>query len=119
MPSVMRIHRGIALREQGFRCFYCKAPLTTRTATGDHMHPKSRRGRLNGNIVASCKSCNEAKGNLFSQQFFTLINKAKPPKGAEPAILLVWATRRIWRRTHKACERIERFAQPQPISANP
>jgi hypothetical protein len=111
MASAHIYFRDIALRAQGSRCFYCKAPLSWWSATADHKHPKSKRGRLReDNIVAACEPCNQAKGNLFSEQFFTLIKKPRPPKARRDDLLLVWATRRIWRRTHRACDRIERFA---------
>lgn len=90
----------MALREQGYRCFYCKCPLEPNEATADHAHPKKPRGKLEKeNIVAACYPCNQAKGGLFSQQFFTLINKSKPPKGEHTEILMAWASRRIWRRS--------------------
>ncbi len=108
----LRYYREEALREQKFRCLYCKAPLETKMATADHKHPKSRRGRISKeNIAAACPTCNQVKGELFAPQFFFLLKKSKPPKNVSTEILLIWASRRIWKRTQRACERIERISR--------
>lgn len=100
-----------ALTEQGGTCKYCKAPLTAKEATADHMWPVSKRGRTTReNIVAACRSCNVAKGNMGPAEFYRLIDR-KFPKGQRMEILLIWVSRRIWRRTHRATERIERLAR--------
>lgn len=101
-----------ALEAQDGRCHYCRCPLTSDTATADHKWPRIRRGPFEPfNIAAACRSCNMAKSSLSESEFFKLIKKSRPPVGAPSEILLVWASRRIWRRTNKARERIERLAR--------
>jgi 5-methylcytosine-specific restriction endonuclease McrA len=97
-----------ALTEQKGRCKYCKAPLTAANATADHVRPVSRRGRTTReNIVAACRHCNQTKGDMHDARFTSLIYRSRA-KGNNPDILLIWAARKIWIKTHKACARIER-----------
>lgn len=101
--------RTEALFEQGGCCHYCKEPITPETATADHQWPQARRGRTTRtNIVAACRPCNNAKGSLSHIEFYKLIDRSFP-RGAKPEILLIWAMRRIWKKVHRACARIERL----------
>lgn len=100
-----------ALTEQQGKCKYCKSPLTIREATADHVWPVSRKGRTTReNIVAACRHCNVVKGAMSHIDFYKMIDR-KLPKGASADILLIWASRRLWRRAHKASERIQRFVR--------
>lgn len=100
-----------ALAEQKGRCLYCKAPLAREVATADHKRPQVQGGRTTReNIGAACVGCNVAKGSIPEGKFWRLIEAAKPPVTAGIDIVLIWASRRIWRRTHRACDRIERVA---------
>ena len=97
-----------ALTQQNGACQYCKEPLPRSRATADHKIPRCRYGRdTKENIVAACKSCNQAKGSLSEGQFWKLI-KRDFPHGAPSSIIVVWAARRIWKRTHRASDRIMR-----------
>lgn len=101
-----------ALQEQKGRCFYCKAPLAEIGATADHRRPKSRGGTYcRENIAAACFFCNQVKADLPEDHFFSLITAKRPPRRGGASMMMVWASRRIWRRTHKACDRIGRVAQ--------
>lgn len=103
----IKLYRAEALTEQRGRCAYCKAPLPARQATADHLWPRKRYGQTSReNIVAACRPCNKAKGHKSEGQFYKLIKGRTPPRGAPPEILLIWASRRIWKRTHRACETI-------------
>jgi 5-methylcytosine-specific restriction endonuclease McrA len=52
------------LSRDGFACQYCGKSLTLESATVDHVVPTSRGGsRSWNNTVASCKACNNRKGN--------------------------------------------------------
>lgn len=107
----LRRARSIALDAQEGRCFYCKAPLLACDATADHRLCVDRGGTdAQENIVAACGACNYAKSDLPEDHFFKLITAKTPPKRGGMPMKLVWATRRIWRKTHKACARIERLA---------
>lgn len=49
------------VRKEG-RCTYCAKPLTTDTATMDHIVPLSRGGKTTlANLVVACRSCNMQK----------------------------------------------------------
>ncbi|MFK7872850.1 MAG: HNH endonuclease [Oligoflexales bacterium] len=51
-------------------CYYCGCSLNAQTATMDHIVPVSRGGLSKpGNIVACCKPCNTAKGDLTGAEF--------------------------------------------------
>lgn len=52
--------------ELGLTCHYCKALLTRRNYTKDHIVPLSKNGKdERWNIVDSCRSCNEAKADKW------------------------------------------------------
>lgn len=54
------------LKEQGGRCYYCKAELGRASATTDHVIPLSKGGPDTfENTVASCEPCNKAKGDTM------------------------------------------------------
>lgn len=98
-----------ALSVQRGKCIYCKAPLPRRRATADHKHPRSRGGTTErNNIAAACAGCNQAKAAMSEARFIALINGKRPP-AVSIHLMLVWASRRIWKRTHLAYERIERL----------
>ena len=57
-------------RDHGM-CQYCEQPLDLKQTTYDHVIPKSRGGEHTWeNVVTSCKSCNNAKGNLMPRDIF-------------------------------------------------
>lgn len=77
---------NILLRDM-FTCQYCSKPVTSSTATLDHVIPISRGGKTNfENIVSSCGPCNTAKGSSIDikpinkprvPDYYELINKSK------------------------------------------
>lgn len=52
-------------------CSYCQEPLTTETATLDHVEPVSRGGSkyANKNLVLACEVCNVAKDSMSAEEF--------------------------------------------------
>jgi 5-methylcytosine-specific restriction endonuclease McrA len=60
---------------QSGACVYCGDGMTlalgsTKTATLDHVIPRSRGGPTNeGNLVAACSLCNRSKGSLSVKEF--------------------------------------------------
>lgn len=102
----IQVARTEALSVQKGKCLYCKAPLRCSEATADHKRPK-RRGGLDcrDNIAAACEFCNRAKGAMWETKFWRKIKSKTPP--TTPDLMLIWASRRIWKRTHSACRRIE------------
>jgi len=79
MPSVVRLKRYVRLVHRfgvvqcsrrnvfirdGYECQYCGIHCTPKTATLDHVVPKSKGGPSNWqNLVTSCNECNRKKGN--------------------------------------------------------
>jgi len=58
-------------------CYYCRKQFTREELTMDHIVPVSRGGRSNrGNIVASCKQCNNEKKYLTPVEM--LMKKIRP-----------------------------------------
>jgi hypothetical protein len=110
-PTWRHLCKIEALTDQKGKCKYCKGPLGIREATADHSWPVSRNGRTTRkNIVAACRHCNVTKGSIPHVDFYRLIDR-KMPKGASADILLIWASRKIWRRADRATERIEKYAR--------
>lgn len=62
------------LESCGWKCFWCSRPLTSHTATKDHLQPVSRGGRDTiDNIVPACRHCNSMKGNMTGEEFKAVI----------------------------------------------
>lgn len=54
------------------RCSYCRAILTTKTRTIDHVIPLARGGQhAMSNLVAACRECNCSKGAKTKEEFLT------------------------------------------------
>ena len=59
------------MRDCGRRCVYCASPLTSDSATLDHVIPVSRGGgHAPGNLVIACQACNQLKGDALPLEFF-------------------------------------------------
>tara|TARA_R100001591_G_scaffold115659_2_gene131484 strand:+ start:272 stop:805 length:534 start_codon:yes stop_codon:yes gene_type:complete len=73
--------REIILRDNN-TCQYCNLELPSEKLTLDHIMPKSKGGKNTwDNLVASCKKCNQKKGNRTPEQAnMKLINKPVRPK---------------------------------------
>jgi 5-methylcytosine-specific restriction endonuclease McrA len=55
--------QNVFLRDE-YRCQYCEAEVTRRTATLDHVLPSSHGGRTSWeNCTTACGDCNAKKGN--------------------------------------------------------
>lgn len=106
----LRVFRADAATEQRGRCRYCGEPLSAANITGDHLLARSRGGTTErNNIKAACRDCNMTKGSLSESAFLALI-KRQPEPGSSIYLWLAWSRRRLWMRTHRACERIARAA---------
>ena len=61
-------NRELFLRD-GHLCMYCGKETSERLLTRDHLLPLSRGGHDRwSNVVAACKSCNNAKGSLTLEE---------------------------------------------------
>lgn len=71
-----RVSREIALIRQGYRCIYCLCNLTIDTATAEHIIPKSKGGNnKRTNLAASCKKCNNIRGDIDHDVFIKIVRK--------------------------------------------
>jgi 5-methylcytosine-specific restriction endonuclease McrA len=50
---------------QDCKCFYCNKSITAKERTADHVWPASKGGKLPGNTVWACPSCNLRKGDTL------------------------------------------------------
>jgi 5-methylcytosine-specific restriction endonuclease McrA len=69
------------LTRDNFTCQYCGVPVTMKSGTRDHVHPTAKGGpNTLENIVASCKRCNNLKGDMslsaFESQFGFNLDKS-------------------------------------------
>lgn len=65
------------LKRANYECHYCK---TRRANSVDHVHPLARGGKDNvGNLVASCKPCNEIKGAMEYDVFMEYVKSVGVP----------------------------------------
>lgn len=92
--AFIRVYREQARIEQKSRCKYCQERLSARSATADHVKPRSKQGSdRRENIVAACEPCNKAKGSMSVGEFQKLLHSF--PAGHDIQILLAWSRRRI------------------------
>jgi len=100
MPSVIRLNRyvrfitrfgvakcnrrNILIRDQ-YRCQYCGILCSNRTASIDHIIPRSKGGTTDWfNVVLACHDCNRSKGNKSVKEAgFKLRSKPKAPSWRE------------------------------------
>ena len=62
--------RVALLLRHAWCCFYCGSALTMTTLTADHIKPVLRGGEPTlDNLVAACRPCNTAKGDLSLDAF--------------------------------------------------
>ena len=78
--------KNIFLRDKG-QCQYCSIQVTSKSATIDHIIPRSRGGRhVWENVVIACIPCNQKKGaRLIDNTNMSLIKKPKSPTISEIA----------------------------------
>lgn len=92
-----RSWRDDARAKQHSKCAYCEEPITSKTATADHVQARAVFGKdQRNNIVASCFACNQTKGRRTEKSFRQSIEK--PVSGASLHDWLAWARLRINRR---------------------
>lgn len=64
-PAWLRL---AVLERDDYKCRYCGVPVTDETANIDHVRPWKLGGNtVAKNLVASCRSCNRAKGNFLAK----------------------------------------------------
>lgn len=60
----------VLLEQHNFLCHYCKRPITTKTASRDHVVPLSKGGGDGiDNIVPACRPCNGRKYVMSAEDF--------------------------------------------------
>lgn len=101
-----RAFRSDAASAQGGLCRYCRVPLSAQNISADHLKPRRSGGTTQReNIKAACRDCNFVKGSLSEKVFISAIKAPQP--GSPLHVWLIFMRRRIWVRTHRACDRIE------------
>lgn len=76
-PKLNKVN--ILIRDK-FQCQYCLKSLTLKTATLDHLKPKSKGGKRSwDNIVSCCKKCNIKKSDKSLKESNMKLNR-KPKK---------------------------------------
>ena len=81
------------------QCQYCGEKFLTKNLTMDHILPKSR-GGLNTwtNLVASCKECNQKKGNKTPEESEMYpINIPHKPQGTLMKKIKQYKINAIWK----------------------
>ena len=70
------------LTRDGYRCTLCGCPLTTETATLDHIIPEGVGGRdSNDNLRAACKPCNFERGRKDEAEIVRLVREIDMREG--------------------------------------
>lgn len=105
-----RADREAALRKQNGRCEYCLCELSYKTATRDHVRPRSDGGSDGrNNIVAACNRCNQLKGAMPVKKFTRMVRF--PERGEPIAFRLAWMDRRINAALMRMKKNLERYAR--------
>lgn len=79
----MNLNKLNILKRDNYRCQYCNKKLSFKSATIDHVIPKSRIKNFHQwkNVVSCCKECNNKKGDKTPEEaFMKLLNKPRTPK---------------------------------------
>ncbi len=101
----LKMYRSDAKVQQHGRCAYCCEPLKPKRVTGDHVKAVIWGGSITrDNIKAACEPCNKLKGSMGEKAFLRMIKNPQPGDGLH--VWDAWSRRRIWTKTHRACERI-------------
>jgi len=81
LSNAVRYSRKGVLKRDNLTCQYCGDKCSNKTATLDHVIPKSRGGKTNWkNIVTACHSCNGYKGDRTPKEAkMRLITNPKRP----------------------------------------
>lgn len=93
-----RFQRRTLFERDAWSCQYCGAPLSRRSATVDHLVPRSKGGKTTWtNCVASCLQCNKRKGDTPVEEFDMRLVK----RPTLPSARHVWAAdvRGSWHET--------------------
>ncbi len=78
--AFMKMYKDEALRDNKMKCIYCRDILTYTSSTIEHKISKRNGGTdAKRNIQASCKNCNNTKGQLNHHEFIKIIHNKNPP----------------------------------------
>lgn len=69
--------RAQVLERDGYRCRYCKRPVTEKTANMDHVKPWPYGMTELSNLVACCRDCNRNKGRSESLRWKDKLKRSK------------------------------------------
>lgn len=98
--------RAAAYEAQNLQCFYCTQIMTAGEVTADHKVPVIAGGKTDGdNIVACCRLCNGAKGDMHADEFMVLLTGEDPQASSSPHIFEAWKRRQRAQRGHDVVHR--------------
>lgn len=66
-------HRRRILEREGARCFYCLRKLNDSNTVFDHVAPRPIRDNSYRNVVASCRRCNNRKGESSAENLLRVL----------------------------------------------
>jgi hypothetical protein len=93
------------LRRDRFHCVYCGRAYAAADLTLDHVEPRLRGGdESEGNLVACCRSCNEAKGHQPAWAFLAGRSEERSNFMAAVRTCDVRYARPVWGRLIRAIE---------------
>jgi len=67
------LNRRRIFKREGGRCFYCRKKLNDSTTTIDHVSSRPPGDNGYRNVVASCKRCNNRKGDSSAEDLLRVL----------------------------------------------
>jgi len=79
MPSRLQFSKNVIFNRDKWRCAYCGDPVNSKSATIDHIKPRSLGGENSWlNCITSCLPCNAKKGASTLEESGLTMKFAKP-----------------------------------------
>lgn len=101
------------LRRDRFRCVYCGETFPAEDLTLDHVEPRMRGGDgSEGNLVACCRACNEAKGHQPAWAYLARRPAERARFMAAVESCDASQARPVWKRLLRAIEEAADNARP-------
>jgi len=66
-------NRRLILEREGYKCFYCLRGLKQENHVIEHVVSRPAGGNDYRNVVASCRQCNNRKGDMAAEDFLRLL----------------------------------------------
>ena len=90
------------LKNQDYKCFYCKREIHTNNSTTDHIIPSSKGGiGYQYNLVITCEWCNSRKADLNADLFVNWLKSLEDHQIGNKAIKFVPESEKTRRRLNR------------------